>query len=123
MPVDSIGYFAEIRKDLRLSITQLADLFSVSKAVVYDWFEGEIPHQKALIQAETLSNELKLMPPGVDISRLKFVWKIPVSGTSFCRAFNSSVLFSDYNKRLRKKLDELSPKMGKKVVPTSLKIR
>ena len=105
----------DIKTDLTLSITQLAELFSVTRKTVYDWYEGTTPRNRVASRMNTLIDVIKSTPSDVDLSRLKTVWNIPISGESFRLIFNGEItdeLF--FRTTLEEKLHELSPRMAKK---------
>jgi len=107
---------ASIKSDLSLSITQLAELFGVTRKTIYDWYEGTTPRQGITSRMSILIDALKSMPSDTDLTRLKTVWNIPVSGRSFCSIFNDDVLDElSCRKKTDKKLHELSPRMVKKM--------
>lgn len=101
-----------IQSKLDLSITQMSELFGVTRKAIYDWFDGAEPRRNIQTKIETLIDLLADIPEVIDISKLKAVWKIPVSEKSFLAVFNedNSDLLS-YRTTLKEKLDELSPKL------------
>lgn len=105
----------DIKTDLTLSITQLADLFSVTRKTVYDWYEGTTPRHGVTSRMNILIDILKSMPSDVDLLRLKTVWNIPVSGKSFRLVFNGETIDElSFRTTLEEKMHELSPRMAKK---------
>lgn len=105
----------EIKANLSLSITQLAELFGVTRKTVYDWYEGATPRHGITSRMNILIDVLKSMPSEVDLPRLKTVWNIPVSGKSFRSIFNDEI--SDelsFRTTIEQNLHELSPRMAKK---------
>lgn len=105
----------EIKTDLTLSITQLAELFGVTRKTVYDWYEGTTPRYGVTRHMHILVDVLKSMPSEVYLPRLKTVWNIPVSEKSFRSIFNNEVLDElSFRTTLKEKLHELSPRMAKK---------
>lgn len=101
-----------IKDHLALSITQLAELFGVTRKTVYDWYEGTEPRPKAVNRMEILIEVLNKASPEVDLARLKAVWNVPVSGTSFRAVLGDDNLNADtLQKALLEKLNELSTRM------------
>ena len=101
-----------IKDHLALSITQLAELFGVTRKTVYDWYEGTEPRRSAVNRMEMLIEVLNRASPKVDLARLKAVWNIPVSGTSFRAVLGDDNLDADtLQKALLEKLNELSTRM------------
>ncbi len=106
----------EIKTNLTLSITQLAELFGVTRKTVYDWYEGTTPRYAITSRMNILVDVLKSLPSEVDLPRLKTVWNIPVSGKSFCSIFNGEALDElSFRTTIEEKLHELSPRMAKKM--------
>jgi DNA-binding transcriptional regulator YiaG len=111
----SIDRLNLIRERFALSITQMAELFGVTRKSIYDWYEGVEPRAAMTSRMEILIDALGAVPDVVDLQRLKVVWNIPVSGQSFCTVFNNANLDNDsLLKELKIKLRELSPRMVKK---------
>lgn len=105
-----------IKDRFALSITQIAELFSVTRKSVYDWYEGAEPRSNIKKRMETLLEVLSTISAETDLKRLKIVWHIPVSGQSFISVFNDPILkTSTLQKELEKKLTELSSRMTKKI--------
>ncbi len=105
----------EIKTDLTLSITQLAELFGVTRKTVYDWYEGTTPRHGITSRMNILVDALKSMPSEVDLPRLKTVWNIPVSEKSFRSIFSDEILDElSFRTTIDKKLYELSPRLAKK---------
>jgi len=105
----------DIKTDLTLSITQLAELFSVTRKTVYDWYEGTTPRNRVTSRMNMLIDVIKSIPTDVDLARLKTVWNIPVSGKSFRSIFNDEI--SDelsFRTTIEQNLHELFPRMAKK---------
>lgn len=101
-----------IQSKLGLSITQVSELFGVTRKAIYDWYDGAEPRRNIQNKIETLIDLLGEMPESIDIGKLKAVWKIPVSGKSFLTAFNEdNADLLSYRTTLKEKLDELSPKL------------
>ena len=101
-----------IKDHLVLSITQLAELFGVTRKTVYDWYDGTEPRRTATSRMEILINMLDKASPEVDLARLKAVWDIPVSGKSFRTVFDDDNMDAEtLQKALAGKLNELSTRM------------
>lgn len=101
-----------IKDRLDLSITQLAELFGVTRKTVYDWYEGAEPRRNAVNRMEILIDVLNRTSPEVDLARLKAVWNIPASGTSFRAVLcDDNLDLGTLQKALLEKLDELSTRM------------
>lgn len=104
-----------IRERLALSITQMAELFGVSRKSIYDWYEGIEPRTNTTTRIEILKQALDDIPSEVDLKRLKVVWNIPVSGQSFRAVYNNDKLENgSLLTELKTKLHELSPNLVKK---------
>lgn len=102
----------QIKDRLGLSITQMAELFGVTRKSVYDWYEGAEPRNQTTTRIETLIDVLDTMPETIDLRRLKTVWNIAVSGQSFRAVFNDDNLdATSLRTDLKAKLNELSPRM------------
>lgn len=104
----------EIQDRLSLSITQVAELFGVTRKSVYDWFDDKsMPRASVINRTETLLDIIKESPRDVDLSRLKTVWNIPTSGQSFLAILNDESIAVDRLKECgMQKLIELSPRLG-----------
>lgn len=103
-----------VQDQLSLSITQVAELFGVTRKSVYDWFDDKsMPRTATVNRAEILLDIIKESPMGIDLSRLKTVWNIPTSGRSFLAVLNDESLSADNLKLYAlEKLVELSPRLG-----------
>lgn len=103
-----------VQNKLSLSITQVAELFSVTRKSVYDWFDDKsTPRPATATRAEILLDIIKESPIETDLSRLKTVWNIPVSGRSFLTVWNDESLSSaELKLSAMEKLVELSPRLG-----------
>lgn len=109
----------EIKSRLGLSITQLAELFGVTRKSIYDWYDGSVkPNSSNINKIEAVIeslNSLSKSNDSVDLQRLKVVWHITIDGQSFCSILNDDKLgISSLNEKLVTKLNELSPRMAKK---------
>ncbi|WP_213780104.1 hypothetical protein [Caballeronia sp. dw_276] len=102
-----------IKSRLDISVTQLAELFSVTRKTVYDWYEGQSPRNakkgdKIRVLAELLNNSGE-----ADLKRLKAVWNIALPGGSFLSTLQSDTLVgSDLTDALAAKLNGLSVEMA-----------
>lgn len=107
-----------IKERLALSITQLAELFGVTRKTVYDWYEGTEPRPKAINRMEMLIDVLNRASPEVDLARLKAVWSIPISGSSFRMVFSDDNMDAQsFQNALVEKLNELSTRMVATTTP------
>lgn len=100
-----------IKEFLGLTVTQLAELFKVTRKTVYDWYDGADPRAGMGARIETLNHLLQSSAFQGDMKRLKQVWNLPVSGHSFIDVVNSSVDHYDLKAVLEGKLKELAPRM------------
>lgn len=104
----------QVKNRLDLSITQMAELFGVTRKSVYDWYEGVEPRQIKISRMETLIDVLMDESINADLKRLKVVWNIPISGHSFREVFNNDKLDAvSLKSKLISTLHELSPRMVK----------
>ena len=104
-----------VQKRLGLSITQVAELFGVTRKSVYDWFDGKSSPRTAAIQkAEALNDIINESPTDIDITRLKTVWNIPTDGESFLSVLRDDNISVDQLKeKALAKLVALGPRLGK----------
>lgn len=109
--VDRLG---PIKEQLALSVTQLAELFGVTRKSIYDWYDGKEPRSSTEKRLEILTEALRTIPDNADLKRLKVVWNIPLSGKSFREVYNNTLDDETLLNELQKKLAELSPKLIKK---------
>lgn len=101
-----------IKDDLGLSVTQLAELFDVTRKSVYDWFDGAEPRQNTLVRIDALVEALSAVPAEIDKKRLKGVWKVPVADRSFFAVLNDEKLdASNLGQALSDKLHQLYPRL------------
>lgn len=101
-----------IKDHLSLSVTQLAELFGVTRKTVYDWYDGTEPRPKTINRTEILLDVLNRAPPEVDLAKLKTIWSIPVSGASFRKVFSDDNMDAEtLQNALVEKLNELSSRM------------
>ena len=105
-----------IREKLSLSVTQISELFGVTRKSVYDWFEGASPRPTMMEKISVLTTVLSEMPSTTDLSRLKAVWKLGGATPSFLSIIGDDTLDANSLRvALAEKLDELAPRL----VPTS----
>lgn len=103
-----------IKDNLGLSITQIAELFGVTRKSVYDWYEGSEPRANTMSRMDVLIDVIsEEQTQKIDLKRLKAVWGIAVSGHSFRAIFNEDNLdTATLRSELVAKLHELSPRMA-----------
>lgn len=102
-----------IKETLGLSVTQIAELFNVTRKSVYDWYEGVEPRSSKANRIEALIDVLQNAPVGMDLRRVKFVWNIPVAGDSFLSVLNDDRLDSlTLKTKLSTKLNELATRLA-----------
>ncbi|MDH4610308.1 hypothetical protein [Pseudomonas sp. BN102] len=101
-----------VQSCLDLSITQMSELFGVTRKAVYDWMDGAEPRSAALSRI-VLLEDIIASTKGVDLKRLKTVWNLPVSGRSFKQVLADDALDKgDLLKEALAKISELAPRMG-----------
>lgn len=104
-----------LRSSLSLSVTQIAELFGVTRKSVYDWFEGAIPRAGVITKIQALHSIIAEISDEIDVSRLKFVWKVDVGTGSFIDILNNDKLEEPFLKvALVDKINELSSRMVSK---------
>lgn len=102
----------QIKERLSLSVTQIAELFGVTRKAVYDWYEGAEPRPTMASRIATLSAVVAEEFPGMALQRLKAVWSVPVSNKSFRAVLNDdSIDPADLKTALSEKLRELAPRI------------
>ena len=82
----------EIKERLALSVTQIAEMFGVTRKTVYDWYEGAEPRTSMLQRIETIVDVIHLGGIKGDLARIKFVWNIPLSGKTLLSVLNDDSL-------------------------------
>ncbi|WP_162874176.1 hypothetical protein [Pseudomonas viridiflava] len=114
-PLPFSARMESVQNKYNLSITQLAQLFSVTRKSVYDWMEDKSKPRAAIIEkTEILIDMANEAPPGIDLSRLKTVWSIPMDGQSFLDLLHDDRISTEALKdRALVKLEALGPKLGK----------
>jgi DNA-binding transcriptional regulator YiaG len=114
-PIVLTERFDLIKERLALSITQMAELFGVTRKAVYDWYDGAEPRPTMMNRMEILIDVINSVPLEVDLRRLKAVWNIPISGKSFRTVFSDdSMDINTFRTALVEKLNELSTRMVEK---------
>jgi DNA-binding transcriptional regulator YiaG len=102
----------QIKERLALSMTQVAELFNVTRKSVYDWYGSAAPRPAMAARIQTLLDVLNYASEEVDLKRLKVVWNIPLSGASFRSVLNDDNLEPNrLRSALAEKLHELSPRL------------
>lgn len=112
-----------VQKELNLSITQLADIFGVTRKSIYDWLDGAEPRAGSQSKVEILADIAKSSP--VNLSKLKNVWSIPLSGTSFKNIIQDEALDYESTRALAlEKISELAPRLAnsEKARPTKIRM-
>ncbi|VVO08450.1 helix-turn-helix domain-containing protein [Pseudomonas fluorescens] len=105
------GQLNEIKEFLGLTVTQLAELFKVTRKTVYDWYDGADPRAGVSGRIETLNHLLQTVAPAIDMKRLKQVWNLPINGESFIDVVNSNGSQHELNSALDRKIHELAPRL------------
>lgn len=108
----SIGDRLDVVKErLSLTVTQLAELFGVTRKTVYDWYEGAEPRQ-AMIGRLVALQEVLEEREGMNLARLKAFWNVPVAGSSFLSTLRNDTLSGpELKAELLAKLNGLSDEM------------
>jgi transcriptional regulator with XRE-family HTH domain len=102
-----------IKEQLSLSVTQMAELFNVTRKAVYDWYEGAEPRSATIARISALAEVLASAPAKAEFQQLKAVWKVPASGRSFLAVLNDEKLDAfNLRQALVDKLHELSPRLA-----------
>lgn len=103
-----------VQEKMKLSITQVAELFGVTRKTVYDWYERKTtPRSAASNRLQILSEITNSKLKNVDIGRLKTVWNVPISGKSFLSVIQDDTLNPvDLREEASKKLAELGPRLA-----------
>lgn len=101
-----------IKIDLGLSITQLAEVFGVTRKTVYDWYDGAAPRAAVISRTHLLQSVIAAAPSHFDMTRLKLAWKMDGEGRSFLAILNDDGLNEATTKAaLVEKLNELSSRL------------
>lgn len=103
-----------IQTELDLSVTQMSELFSVTRKTIYDWMDGTEPRSGALSRISLLQEMISTAKArGWELKRVRTVWNLPLSGSSFRQILaNDGLDRSSALEALLAKLDELAPRMG-----------
>lgn len=107
---NTVADLETIKDHLALTVTQLAELFGVTRKSVYDWYEGAAPRASMLLRIEAMKRLIAARRSSIDFRKLKTVWHIPISGSSFLVTLNDDHSDRDRNSletHLASKLDEL----------------
>jgi len=111
----------EIKNSLGLSVTQMAELFGVTRKTIYDWFEGVEPRANAMNRIDVMLDVLHETSQDVDIRKLRTVWSFIVSERSFLATFNDyNIDATTLRVALAEKLHELYPRLVKSSAAPSL---
>lgn len=99
-----------IKCGLGLSLTQMAQLFGVTRKTVYDWYEGVEPRNTAKSRVRALDALVNEKSAKVELKRLKYVWDIAVNGASFKDVLSTAEGgFEHIYDLVSAKIDEVSP--------------
>lgn len=83
---ENLGF---IQTQLKLSITQLSELFNVRRKVIYDWFDGAQPDPHSIDKINVIQDVIKEFSITFYIPKLKTVWHLPIVGKSFISVINN----------------------------------
>ena len=112
---DITGKLDEIKTNLSLSVTQLADFIGVTRKTIYDWHDGVAPRASNYSRIETIISVIESFSQKVDLKKLKNVWNIPFNGKSFRDIYKDEKLsYQELYSELTEKLHEISPRLVKK---------
>lgn len=102
-----------IRDNLALSMTQLAELFGVTRKSVYDWYDGAAPRNNTFKRIHVLRDVIADNSAAADgLRQLKSVWDIEINGNSFRSLLDADNLDdAEMRVALNGKLNELSSRM------------
>lgn len=106
----------KIQEELDLSITQIAQLFGVTRKTVYGWLDGTLPRANISNRMELINSLISERGTKLNLKRLKNVWLTAEGGRSFIDILSDESL--DQVERLATavtKLDELAPRLGQGV--------
>jgi hypothetical protein len=107
-----VAHLEQVKEMLSLTITQTAELYGVTRKAVYDWYEGSVPRQAIVDRTDVLLDVLGSIPKNIELTRLKSVWNVPISGSSFRQVFDLNASDSlAYRSALEKKLTQLSTRL------------
>lgn len=101
----------EVLQDkLSLSVTQLADIFGVTRKSIYDWMDGADPRLNSKNKAQLLTDIVN--SSNIDLSKLKTVWNIPFSDVSFKSIIaNEKLEYNEAKALAIKKIEEIYPRL------------
>lgn len=102
-----------VQDQLGLSITQIAQLFGVTRKTVYDWLDNTAPRANASKRMDFLADLIRQNQSRLNLKRLKGVWQMSVNGRSFIDVVLDEEL--DQDSRMvaaMAKLEELAPRLG-----------
>ncbi|GKS05398.1 hypothetical protein PSTH1771_10300 [Pseudomonas syringae pv. theae] len=104
---------ADVQAKLGLSVTQVAQLFGVTRKSVYDWFEGSEPRSAYTKILDVMLSVISEHSVQFNLQRLKNVWLTPLSGSSFMDVIQDESLdeIAKLN-TISKKIIELAPRLG-----------
>jgi DNA-binding transcriptional regulator YiaG len=123
--LDPVGFLSvrdnlnTIKEDLSLSVTQMAELFNVTRKAVYDWYDGAAPRTASIVRINALVEVLAAAPAEADMKRLKSMWRVPVADRSFLAVLNDERLdITNLRQALSDKLHQLSPRLATPIGPS-----
>ncbi|WP_150306348.1 helix-turn-helix domain-containing protein [Pseudomonas saliphila] len=115
--IAAISFKAQIENvqdQLGLSITQIAQLFGVTRKTVYDWLDNAAPRANALNRMEFVTDLIRQNESRLNLKRLKGVWQMTVNGSSFIDIVLDEELDQDSRMAAAMaKLEELAPRLGR----------
>lgn len=103
----------QIKERLGLTVTQMAELFGVTRKSIYDWYEGTPPRKQHEDRISILIEVLNDLSSTTNLQSLKNIWHMNIAGESFVGVLHDERL--DYAlllDSLTKKINELSPFMA-----------
>ncbi|BAP77692.1 hypothetical protein MT1_0516 [Pseudomonas sp. MT-1] len=114
--IAAISFKAQIENvqdQLGLSITQIAQLFGVTRKTVYDWLDNAAPRANASNRMEFVADLIRQNESRLNLKRLKGVWQMAVNGRSFIDIVLDEELDQDSRMAAAMaKLEELAPRLG-----------
>ncbi|MGO4309141.1 hypothetical protein AB4Z35_04570 [Pseudomonas sp. KB_15] len=100
-----------IKDFLGLTVTQISELFKVTRKTVYDWYDGADPRPNFVARISALYHLVRSRADKLDLKNLKKVWNLPLNGQSFIDLINTPADQHQLEVALSEKLDELAPRM------------
>ncbi len=100
-----------IKDFLGLTVTQISELFKVTRKTVYDWYDGAEPRSNVDARIKALYHLVSSKADKLDLKNLKKVWNLPLNGKSFIDLLNTQTDLHQLEAALSGKLDELAPRM------------